>query len=79
MGQTNPHNFSYADLDRMSGQVLPRRLLLSAAGQAGHLDAVYACQYTHTAGTDGVLGTGVMAEPERTTVVCFPVVVDGHS
>ncbi|MCP9970824.1 hypothetical protein [Actinomadura madurae] len=44
-------------------------------GHGGDLDAVYACQYTHSAGTSGVLDTGLLAEPERTTVTCFPVVV----
>ncbi|MEO3824853.1 hypothetical protein [Actinomadura sp. B10D3] len=75
MSTTNPHALSYAELDRLSGEVLPGRLLLSAAGRAGDLDAVYACQYTHSAGTSGVLDTGLFAEAERTTVTCFPVVV----
>ncbi|MEU8798673.1 hypothetical protein [Spirillospora sp. NPDC048819] len=79
MGQTNPQNLTYADLDRLSGQLLPGRLLLSAVGQGGHTEAVYACQYTHSAGTTGVLGTGLLAEPERTTAVCFPVTVDHDS
>ncbi|WP_067794258.1 hypothetical protein [Actinomadura formosensis] len=75
MGQTNSHTLTYADLDRLSGEVLPGRLLLSAPGHGGSIDAVYACQYTHSAGTTGLLGTGLLAEPEQTTATCFPVVV----
>lgn len=75
MSQTNPHTLTYADLDRLSGEVLPGRLLLSATGNGGDLHAVYACQYTHSAGTSGVLGTGLLAESARTTTTCFPVVV----
>ena len=52
MSQTNPRKITYADLDRLSGEVLPGRLLLSAVGRGGGgTEAVYACQYTHSAGT----------------------------
>ncbi|TDC66366.1 hypothetical protein E1200_16855 [Actinomadura sp. GC306] len=79
MGQTNPQKLTYADLDRLSGEVLPGRLLLSAAGPGpgggggGGTDVVYACQYTHSAGTSGLLGTGLLAQPATTTLTCFPV------
>lgn len=75
MSQTNPHTFTYPELDRLSGEVLPGRLLLSATGHGSDTEVVYACQYTHDAGTAGLLGTGLLAEPERTSMVCVPVVV----
>ncbi|TDD92156.1 hypothetical protein E1293_01190 [Actinomadura darangshiensis] len=75
MTQKNPHALTYAELDRLSGEVLPGRLLLSAAGHGSDTDVVYACQYDHDAGTTGLLGTGLLAEPERTSMVCIPVVV----
>ncbi len=79
MSQTNPHKITYADLDRLSGEVLPGRLLLSAVGRGGGgTEAVYACQYTHSAGTSGLLGTGLLAQPEQTTLTCFPVSIYHH-
>ncbi|GAA0581659.1 MULTISPECIES: hypothetical protein [Actinomadura] len=81
MSQTTPHKLSYADLDRLSGEVLPGRLVLSSAGGGGGggTDAVYACQYWHSAGTSGLLGTGLLAQPEETTLSCIPVSVHHDS
>ncbi|HEU5029718.1 MAG TPA: hypothetical protein VFV01_32730 [Spirillospora sp.] len=97
MSQTNPHTFSYAELDRLSGEVLPERAVLSTllAGGGGDNDnkninindggsggadteVAYACQYTHSTGTPGLLGTGLFAEPGYTTTTCVPVVVHHH-
>jgi len=74
MSTTNPHKLTYADLDGLRGEVLPGRLLLSAVGH-GSGEVAYACQYIHSAGTSGLLGTGLLAEPEHTTQTCIPVVV----
>ncbi|QKG22005.1 hypothetical protein [Actinomadura verrucosospora] len=93
MSQTNPHTFSYAELDRLSGEVLPERAVLSTlltgggdntskninindSGSGDPSTAVsYACQYSHSTGTPGLLGTGLLAEPGYTTTTCVPVVV----
>ncbi|MWA00642.1 hypothetical protein F8568_009675 [Actinomadura sp. LD22] len=92
MSQTNPHTFSYAELDRLSGEVLPERAVLSTLlsggdngnkntnindGGSGGADTEtsYACQYTHSTGTPGLLGTGLLAEAGYTTTTCVPVVV----
>lgn len=96
MSQTNPQTFSYAELDRLSGEVLPERTLLSTLlaggdngskninindGGSGAADSevTYACQYTHSTGTPGLLGTGLLAEPGYTTTTCVPVVVHHQS
>ncbi|KAB2369558.1 hypothetical protein [Actinomadura montaniterrae] len=96
MSQTNPHTFSYDELDRLSGEVLPERAvlstLLSGGGDNGNKninindggsggadgEVAYACQYTHSTGTPGLLGTGLFAEPGYTTTTCVPVVVHHH-
>ncbi|MBD2894467.1 hypothetical protein ABT299_08335 [Spirillospora sp. NPDC000708] len=95
MSQTNPQTFSYAELDRLSGEVLPERAVLSTLlagggdngnknlnlndGGSGAADSevTYACQYTHSTGTPGLLGTGLLAESGYTTTTCVPVAV-GH-
>ncbi|MGI5326417.1 hypothetical protein [Actinomadura nitritigenes] len=97
MSQTNPQTFSYAELDRLSGEVLPERAVLSTllagggdngsknlnlngdGSGAADSEATYACQYTHSTGTPGLLGTGLLAESGYTTTTCVPVVAHQQS
>ncbi|QFG24434.1 hypothetical protein [Actinomadura sp. WMMB 499] len=69
----NPQRLTYADLDRLAGEVLPHRLALSAGG--GDTTVLYACQATYSAGTLGLLGTGLLAQPEHSTLTCVPAAV----
>ncbi|HEY8481729.1 MAG TPA: hypothetical protein VIL71_18030 [Spirillospora sp.] len=78
MSTTTTHRITDADLDGLWGEVLPTRVLLSAVGH-GPGAIAYACQYTHSPGTLGLLGTGLLAEPEYTTRTCVPIVVDHAS
>ncbi|TDD39231.1 hypothetical protein E1287_03780 [Actinomadura sp. KC06] len=83
MSETHPHTVSYADLDRLVPEVLPGRLLLSAAvplgGDDGSTTIVYACQATHSPGTAGLLGTGLFAQAPYSSLTCVPgTVVQQH-
>ncbi|GGU99464.1 hypothetical protein GCM10010182_15540 [Actinomadura cremea] len=66
----NPQRFTYADLDRLAGEVLPQRFAMSGAG--GDTVVFYACQATYSSGTTGVLGTGLLAQPAHSTLTCVP-------
>ncbi|WP_378296539.1 hypothetical protein [Actinomadura sediminis] len=63
---------TYADLDRLSGEVLPGRLALSGGGDT---IIFYACQATYSPGTTGVLGTGLLAQPPHSSLTCVPAAV----
>lgn len=84
MSHTHPHTLGYADLDRLAPEVLPGRLLMSAAvplGGGGHgsTTIVYACQATYSPGTTGLLGTGLFAQPAYSSMTCVPgTVVSRH-
>ncbi|TMR03834.1 hypothetical protein ETD83_09535 [Actinomadura soli] len=83
MSDTNPHAFSYADLDRLVPEVLPGRLPLSTAaplsGGGDSTTVVYACQATYSPGTTGLLGTGLFAQPAYSSLSCVPgTVVQQH-
>ncbi|TDC56014.1 hypothetical protein E1281_09320 [Actinomadura sp. KC345] len=78
---TPPHSVSYADLDRLTPEVLPARLLLSALAPQGGGDGTtitYACQATYSHGTTGLLGTGLLAQPAYSTMTCIPGTVVTH-
>ncbi|MEV0665297.1 hypothetical protein ACIBI3_30945 [Actinomadura luteofluorescens] len=77
MSSSNPQRLTYAELDRLTGEVLPRRFALSTrpGGGGGHTQVLYACQATQSAGTTGLLGTGLLAEPPSSTLTCTPAVV----
>lgn len=77
MSHTHPRTLTYADLDRFSAEILPGRLLLSAmappgGGGDGDTTVVYACQATHSPGTAGLLGTGLLAQPGYSSLTCVP-------
>ncbi|MFI0483098.1 hypothetical protein [Actinomadura sp. 9N215] len=88
MSDSHPHTFSYADLDRLTPEVLPGRLLLSAAvplggggdgGGDGSTTIVYACQATYSPGNTGLLGTGLFAQAPYSSLTCVPgTVVQQH-
>ncbi|MEV3920112.1 hypothetical protein [Actinomadura coerulea] len=74
----HPQKLSYAALDELTAEVLPRRTLLStlpAGTGGGHTEVFYACQATKSDGTSGLLGTGLLAEAPTSTVTCVPAVV----
>ncbi|NEA21529.1 hypothetical protein [Actinomadura bangladeshensis] len=71
----NPLKLSYDDLDRLTGEVLPPRLALSGGGDTV---VMYACQATYSAGTTGLLGTGLLAQPAHSTLTCVPATVVEH-
>ncbi|WP_131739832.1 hypothetical protein [Actinomadura roseirufa] len=81
MSQAIPHTFTYAELERLDPDVLPRRLALSGmtaqSASGGHDDTsvYYACQSTYSGGTSGLLGLGLLAEPPRSSLTCVPAVV----
>lgn len=69
----HPHRFTYAELDRLTGEVLPQRFAMSGGG--GDTVVFYACQATYSAGTTGLLGTGLLAQPPHSTLTCVPATV----
>ena len=79
----NTDELTYADLDRLAGEALPRRIALSVGlsadggKSAGDGDTIiaYACQATYNSGTTGVLGTGLLAQPASSTLTCMPAAV----
>ncbi|MEU8121916.1 hypothetical protein AB0C21_24695 [Spirillospora sp. NPDC049024] len=73
MPQTNPPTVRYADLDRLSGELLPGRILLSTVGGRSGTKTAEACRHEHYLGTAGLLGTGLLAEPEHTAKTCVPI------
>ena len=82
MSTAQPHTVSYAELDRLSPEVLPPRLLLSTLAPQGGGDGTttitYACQATYSHGTTGLLGTGLLAQPAYSTMTCVPGTVVTH-
>jgi hypothetical protein len=77
MSPSDPQ-LTYADLDRLTADVLPRRLLLSGlmhTGSGDDTEVYYACQATNSEGTPGLLGTGLLAEAPHSTMTCVPAVV----
>ncbi|TDB86396.1 hypothetical protein E1264_17995 [Actinomadura sp. KC216] len=68
----NPQKLTYSDLDRLAGEVLPRRFALSGGGDTV---VAYACQATYSAGTTGLLGTGLGAQAPYSTLTCVPATV----
>jgi len=86
MKHSGGQELNYADLDRLTAEVLPPRLALSngvpAPGSAPvhymaspSTEVFYACQVTHSEGTPGVLGTGLLARAPYSTMTCVPGVV----
>ncbi|WP_141577865.1 hypothetical protein [Actinomadura sp. WMMA1423] len=73
MPQKNSPTVRYADLERLSGELLPERMLLSTAGGRSGTKTAEACRYEHYMGTAGLLGTGLLAEPEHTAKTCVPI------
>jgi hypothetical protein len=89
MKHSGGQELSYAELDRMTAEVLPRRLALStnvpAPGPppAYHMtgpstEVFYACQATQSEGTAGLLNTGLFAQAPYSTMTCVPGVVHAH-
>ncbi|TDE38698.1 hypothetical protein [Actinomadura sp. 6K520] len=77
MTPTRTRTLSYAELDRLTPEILPERLLLSTAlprggDGSGTTTIVYACQATYSSGTTGLLGTGLLAQPASSTLTCVP-------
>jgi hypothetical protein len=72
-------SFGYAELDRLEGEVLPGRILMSTVGappEHGHQATVfYACQSAYFDETPGLLETGLLAQEARSTITCVPAVV----
>jgi hypothetical protein len=86
MNQSGGQQLSYAELDRLTAELLPRRLAMSngapAPGPAPvyymagpSTEVFYACQMTHSPGTPGLLNTGLLAEAPYSTMTCVPGVV----
>ncbi|MFG2085323.1 MULTISPECIES: hypothetical protein [unclassified Spirillospora] len=77
MSLNDPQELSYSDLDRLQGEVLPRRLALSAlrGGDDGTTVVMYACTASHSPGTTGLLGTGLLAQAPYSTLTCTPATV----
>ncbi|MFB4311577.1 hypothetical protein [Actinomadura sp. GTD37] len=75
----HPQKLSYADLDQLAGEVLPRRFALSSGGGGDQTVVAYACQATYSSGTTGLLGSGLLAQPAHSTLTCVPAtVVEKH-
>lgn len=82
---------SYPELDRLVGDLLPRRDMLSTLvmpfgntpdapppaypGGEHEASVIYACQSSYRAGTPGLLATGLGAEPAYSTMTCMPATV----
>lgn len=80
MSVSDNKTFSYGELDRLAGEVLPERALMSLippffVARSDNTEVFYACQTTHQEGTSGLLGTGLLAQGARTTSTCIPAVV----
>lgn len=77
MSSKNPQKLGYADLDRLQGEVLPRRLAMSAlrGGDGGDTVVMYACTASYSPGTTGLLGTGLLAQAPYSTLTCTPATV----
>ncbi|MQY06955.1 hypothetical protein [Actinomadura macrotermitis] len=75
----NNEEFSDEELDRMAGELLPERTLMSLvpspSGPKRDVQVFYACQSTYEEGTSGLLSTGLLAQGARTTMTCVPAVV----
>ena len=65
---------TFAELDALTAEVLPSRTLLSAV-HPPRTQVFYACQHTWSSGTPGILHTGLLAEPARSSTTCIPAVV----
>jgi hypothetical protein len=80
MGFPSHESLGYDELDRLTGEVLPDRMLMSvpalSMGDGGRgVTVFYACQATWSGGTPGLLGTGLLAQPPNSTMTCVPAVV----
>ncbi|RKS71736.1 hypothetical protein BZB76_4543 [Actinomadura pelletieri DSM 43383] len=77
MSPKHPQSLTYADLDRLDAEVLPQRLAMSALRGDGHGTTVvaYACSASYSAGTTGLLGTGLFAQPAYSSMTCMPATV----
>ncbi len=86
MNHSGGQELSYAELDRLSAGLLPRRLAMSthvpapgpppAYYMAGpNTEVFYACQTTQSEGTPGLLNTGLFAQAPYSTMTCVPGVV----
>ncbi|XRQ04373.1 hypothetical protein ACN3XK_48545 [Actinomadura welshii] len=80
MSLNNPQKLSYSELDRLEGEVLPRRLAMSALGMpalrgGGDTVVMYACTASYSPGTTGLLGTGLLAQAPYSTLTCTPATV----
>ncbi|MCP2334691.1 hypothetical protein [Actinomadura rupiterrae] len=72
---------TFAELGALSAEALPPRTLLSVVTQSPRLprtEVFYACQHTWSSGTPGILNTGLLAEPARSTTTCIPAVIVTH-
>jgi hypothetical protein len=76
---------SYGELDAMTAEVLPQRVAMSANvftpvppafhASGPHTEVFYACQQTQSAGTAGLLNTGLLAQAPHSSMTCVPGVV----
>lgn len=82
-------SFSYADLDQLTGEVLPERAVLSTVvtpfnnggmGGGDHGATVSsACQSTHHEGTPGLLGSlGLGSNNPSQNLACTPAAIASH-
>ncbi|GAA2630804.1 hypothetical protein SMC26_23525 [Actinomadura fulvescens] len=74
--------FEDVELEGLSGEVLPERVLMSvivpSPVRGQRTEVFYACQTTHYHGTSGILGTGLLAQEPRETTTCIPAVVHAY-
>jgi hypothetical protein len=85
MSSVDDRTFSHHQLDRLTGELLPPRTVLSVAGpqrsDPGHTGGhhgsttVYACQAVYEGPTPGLLGTGLFSRPSYSSLTCVPAVV----
>ncbi|RSD22163.1 hypothetical protein [Amycolatopsis eburnea] len=78
----------FTELAALAGEVLPERAVLGLVGGSGSAapaqyvatgpdgsTVYYACQTTHNAGTQGIVGATGLGQPPSTTTTCVPAVV----
>lgn len=77
---------SYADLDLVSGELLPERAVMSTVmtpvtgGTEAHIEedgwAMFACQSTKTDGTPGLVGSlGLGSNNPSNSLTCVPAAI----